>query len=223
MAYPFIYLMCRLGLKVLCCCTCTAMKVAQARARVLLLLRSREEVAVRIPNRSLLLPSFLDARALPKLASPLWPAPIGRGAEPQLPDELSTLTALTVLHLDLPWHSPGAGHWPLPLAAPALRFLSLSHRSGLAPFHAVTYESYQAHPLDQLTGAPVAALLCFIAPMGDLEHLSGSHPRHPAQQNPHHLSGPNADGDANGDGGGDGDGDGRPSQQGRGRVAPPHA
>lgn len=57
----------------------------------------------------------------------------------------------------------------------------------------------------------------------DLEHLSGSHPRQPAQQNPHHLSGPDADGDANGDGGGDGDGDGRPSQQGRGRVAPPHA
>lgn len=170
MAYPFIYWMCRLGLKVLCCCTCTAMKVAQARARVLLLLRSREEVAVRIPNRSLLLPSFLDARALPKLASPLWPAPIGRGADPQLPDELSTLTALTVLHLDLPcWSSPGAGHWPLPVAAPALRFLSLS--CGRAPFHAAAYGSYQAHHLNQLTGAPVAALLCFIAPMGSARWL----------------------------------------------------
>ena len=80
---------------------------------------------------------------------------MGRDADLQLPEELSTLTALTVLHLDLPFtRSLSAGHWPLPLTAPTLRFLSVycgPRPSNAAKCRAHTHE---VHPLGQLTGAP---------------------------------------------------------------------
>ena len=80
----------------------------------------------------------------------------------QLPDELSTLTALTVLHLNFPWRrSPSTGHWPLPLAAATLRFLSLSC-APMAAVHAEANASYKVHPLGQLTGAPIATLCALL-------------------------------------------------------------
>ena len=79
-----------------------------------------------------------------------------------LPDELSTLTTLTVLRLHLPdTFDSFDGIWPIPLAAPALEFLSLYS----TPFGAVADGSYPVHPLGQLTGALIAALLCFSTPM----------------------------------------------------------
>lgn len=68
-----------------------------------------------------------------------------------LPDELSTLTALTTLHLAfLDAFVPVDSYQPFPLAAPGLRFLSLT---GQTVFQNLTYRRGQLPHLGQLTGA----------------------------------------------------------------------
>ncbi len=68
-----------------------------------------------------------------------------------LPDELSTLTALTTLHLAfLDAFVPVDSYQLFPLAAPGLRFLSLT---GQTVFQNLTYRRGQLPHLGQLTGA----------------------------------------------------------------------